>query len=74
MTAVQTACKDRRWRLTNFAPRLAPRPSRGVGAYSPDLNKAATFRLGLMLAEIAERTVFGPLGSQLGAVSDAEGS
>ncbi len=49
------------------------RPPR-EGAYSPDLNKAATLRLGLMLAEIAERTVLGPLGSQLGAVSEADGS
>ena len=47
---------------------------RNKSAQSPALNKAATLRLGLMLAEIDDRTVFGPLGSQLGATPVADGS
>jgi hypothetical protein len=38
------------------------------------LNKAATLRLGLMLAEIDDLADLGTLGSQLGGVSAAAGS
>jgi hypothetical protein len=63
MTPVDRPAKDR-----------DSNPINPASAYSPDLNKAATLRLGLMLAEIDERTVLGPLGSQLGGTSVAAGS
>ena len=42
--------------------------------HSPDLNRAATLRLGLMLAEIDDRAVLGTEASQLGEASDAAAS
>jgi hypothetical protein len=36
---------------------------------STDLNKAATLRLGLMLAEMEDRAGLGAVGSQVGAAS-----
>jgi hypothetical protein len=38
------------------------------------LNKAATLRLGLMLAEIDDLAALGALGSQLGGTSAGAGS
>lgn len=47
------------------------RPTR---VHSPDLKRAATLRLGLMLADMEERAVLGTDASQLGDASAALGS
>jgi hypothetical protein len=43
-------------------------------AQSSGLNKAATLRLGLMLADIDDRAVLGTEASQLGVATIADGS